>query len=1132
MSVSIKPHKLAFKAAWVLFIFLFVQGTHVSAQSFQVSGAGSTIVNGIYNYDTIFNGKPRYIESVDPSKSIFFNNGWRIVASSTEYYVSFDNVATPDLIVNWDGESGSGSRPNPTIIFYGPMITYTSDIFKESTDGNGTIENEIVLTYNGFGGDFLTGKVGENFLSTGKGSIANLPNGFTARLIYTGVNQLTLRILGAAAAHGTADNVSTLTMQLTNAAFNGGDASTVFNAVKNNLALQFRNTRTVCASGCDHTTIQAAVTAAVSGDIIQLAAATYTETNISFAFKEIVILGVTADQTIVQAHVNYDAATNRVISVDRGQLILKDVTVRHGKSLINGAGGILTFGNCQLELHRCAIVDNVVDYIGNDETFGGGIGMGLATKLVVRDCLIANNIIRKSGTGNTYGGGLYAVLSGTAHPFLIENTTFSNNSNVAANATTLGGGLAIRRSSIEINNCTFTGNSAKTSGGGAFLDPELSTNTYVIQNSILYGNTSDAGADLYRRQGFLNVSHSIIGIAAALSGAALNGTTVNVSSSNPLLVALANNGGPTATHAIGSNSPAINASNSNAAKADQRGLGVNLTRDIGAFEFDGVPIFGWTGTIDTDWTKAGNWVSGLVPTPSDEVRITEAAWISGNFPQVPNNAAVSLKQMQIESTVHIDVAAGGALQIEGNIQNDGVIQLSGNAGGDYGQIKFSGNYSGSGTIVKQQFLTPGWHNMAAPFSGNASLFGTIGQDVPGATAATQNLRYWNASIGNWENVSDGSEALVPGRGYLGFIGFAGIMEAPGILEIQGAPLTSCAIPLDYNTTTPTWQGFTGSENNGWNLVANPFLAALDFSEIVKTSVEDNFHTWNPATNAYFSWAPASPVTDRFIAPMQSFWVRANDANPSFGTITYSQTSTTQTPSYRKTDLISNHLVLKATELLDTLRTDVLVLALTNEPVTLGYDNGWDARKMKNPERTPNLYSMAGGTATSINAIPYGSNNQPMVIQLGFDVATPASRVYSIALDQQFLFDAHSVYLEDSHRKKFHNLKESSYQFVFDAEAIHRFKLHLGPQGTSPSAFSNSVLAWVYGNTAYLQSNQYQGVVRWSLVDLSGRDVQSLSAPIAFTPGQQLKFELPNLPAGLYVLQITTEQGVENIRVRL
>jgi hypothetical protein len=66
----------------------------------------------------------------------------------------------------------------------------------------------------------------------------------------------------------------------------------------------------------------------------------------------------------------------------------------------------------------------------------------------------------------------------------------------------------------------------------------------------------------------------------------------------------------------------------------------------------------------------------------------------------------------------------------------------------------------------------------------------------------------------------------------------------------------------------------------------------------------------------------------------------------------------------------------------------------------------------------------------------------------------------------------------------------------------------------------------------LQSNQYQGVVRWSLVDLSGRDVQSLSAPIAFTPGQQLKFELPNLPAGLYVLQITTEQGVENIRVRL
>lgn len=36
-------------------------------------------------------------------------------------------------------------------------------------------------------------------------------------------------------------------------------------------------TRTVCASGCDHTTIQTAINAAASGDTITIAAGTYQE---------------------------------------------------------------------------------------------------------------------------------------------------------------------------------------------------------------------------------------------------------------------------------------------------------------------------------------------------------------------------------------------------------------------------------------------------------------------------------------------------------------------------------------------------------------------------------------------------------------------------------------------------------------------------------------------------------------------------------------------------------------------------------------------------------------------------------------------------------------------------------------
>ena len=60
---------------------------------------------------------------------------------------------------------------------------------------------------------------------------------------------------------------------------------------------------------------------------------------------------------------------------------------------------------------------------------------------------------------------------------------------------------------------------------------------------------------------------------------------------DPLLTGLANNGGPTLTHAISGSSPAVNAGNNvGGFTYDQRGAGyprvVGASADIGAFEFD------------------------------------------------------------------------------------------------------------------------------------------------------------------------------------------------------------------------------------------------------------------------------------------------------------------------------------------------------------------------------------------------------------------------------------------------------------------------------------------------------------------------------------------------------------------
>ena len=61
-------------------------------------------------------------------------------------------------------------------------------------------------------------------------------------------------------------------------------------------SLAHANTLTVCASGCDYTSINAAIDNAQNGDVIQLAAETYREgETIDTDGKAITLLGVTDD---------------------------------------------------------------------------------------------------------------------------------------------------------------------------------------------------------------------------------------------------------------------------------------------------------------------------------------------------------------------------------------------------------------------------------------------------------------------------------------------------------------------------------------------------------------------------------------------------------------------------------------------------------------------------------------------------------------------------------------------------------------------------------------------------------------------------------------------------------------------
>ena len=70
----------------LLLLFLFLNSPFGSAQNMQVSGAGVSVVDGIYVLDGIISGKNKYTQAPSAEHLIYFNSGsnlWFIAPTET-----------------------------------------------------------------------------------------------------------------------------------------------------------------------------------------------------------------------------------------------------------------------------------------------------------------------------------------------------------------------------------------------------------------------------------------------------------------------------------------------------------------------------------------------------------------------------------------------------------------------------------------------------------------------------------------------------------------------------------------------------------------------------------------------------------------------------------------------------------------------------------------------------------------------------------------------------------------------------------------------------------------------------------------------------------------------------------------
>ena len=133
---------------------------------------------------------------------------------------------------------------------------------------------------------------------------------------------------------------------------------------------------TVCASGCDHVSIQAAIDAAGAGDVITVTDAEHTEANV-VVDNDVTIQGQGAANTTVQAGADPDLANGRVFEITAGvTATIRDMSIQNGRVVGSPAqgGGIQNAGD--LTLQRIVLRDNTAEGQSGNEgehAFGGGI---------------------------------------------------------------------------------------------------------------------------------------------------------------------------------------------------------------------------------------------------------------------------------------------------------------------------------------------------------------------------------------------------------------------------------------------------------------------------------------------------------------------------------------------------------------------------------------------------------------------------------------------------------------------------------------------------------------------------------------------------------------------------------------
>lgn len=504
---------------------------------------------------------------------------------------------------------------------------------------------------------------------------------------------------------------------------------------------------------------------------------------------------------------------------------------------------------------------------------------------------------------------------------------------------------------------------------------------------------------------------------------------------------------------------------------------------------------------------------------------------------IKSNAQPKLHNLNVNvdtAEVSAPLSFSGQLRVEQGVMdmNDNLITLLSDADktGSIGRLTDGAELLADEILVQRYFPAgpAGWRMICTPIQ-NATFeqwnddfvtTGFEGSDYPyygGAETPWSNIRYYDETvIGPGTDVDDGlvgidsvTDSIDFKKGY-----FVYMVPSPTMVEVQGSfNRGETEIPLTY---TPSETGF---ENDGWNLVSNPYPSAISWDAIsgwLKDEVFDAIYLYNPETGQYSSYVGgiSNGEATAEIASGQSFWVKCGGENPQMIINEYAKVSSEGV--FMKNENSETETVIHIELIADNNR-DKTVIGF-NSLATNNFDGNFDAYKIApQNEELPSLSSYTLDDERedlAINLI--ASQDTATVVDLKI---TPG--VHSSFLLTNSMVDAYDenfcLILEDRETGEMYSFNEGDeVPFAIGNYPIdERFALHL----SAPLNVQTTAESCPGANDGVALADGY-GEAPWSYewTDLDGNE-------IFITAESDSASVLDNLTPGFYQLQVSNQSSV-------